>query len=166
MSRMIAVLEMFVMLTFAWGLDYWVSLLRKDALVNLNFVPMVWGVAAVNMLTALMWVYLAWLVLRRNVGSRWVSLVYLLVGLLLTIILPLQLSIPEVIRGFFLFDQTRYLRLGIMGVIGFTSRFTLSAAYICVLGGVSFFVPKPVTSLSKIKKRYLFFGGYNQPPKG
>lgn len=152
MSRIIAVLEMALMLAFAWGLDYWVSLLRKGALTNLNFIPMIWGIAVANILIALIWVYLAWLVLKRNAGSKLVSFTFFLVGLSLTIFLPLQLTLSENIRELFLFEQTRFLRLGIMGMIGFTSRFTISAAYICVLGGITFFVSNPVKGSGKWKK--------------
>ena len=63
MSRIIALLEMVLLLVLAWGLDYWVSLLRKGALTTLNFIPLVWGIAAANLLIALIWIYFAWLVL-------------------------------------------------------------------------------------------------------
>jgi hypothetical protein len=100
---------------------------------------------------------LAWLILRRNASSRWVSIAYFLVGLLVTILVPLQLTFPEKFRDLLLFEQTRFFRLGIMGIIGFTSRFTLSAAYICVLGGVSLFVPNPKKGKGKLKKRSFIF---------
>jgi hypothetical protein len=157
MSRVISIVEMILMLTFAWGLDYWVNLLRKDALASLNFIPLVWGITTANLLIAVIWVYLAWLILRRNASSRWVSIAYFLVGLLMTILVPLQLTVPERFRDLLLFEQTRFFRLGIMGIIGFTSRFTLSAAYICVLGGVSLFVPNPKKGKGKLKKRSFIF---------
>ena len=153
MSRIISVLEMVLMLAFAWGLDYWVSLLRKGALTNLNFIPMIWGIAVANILIALIWVYLAWLVLKRNAGNRWVSLAYFLIGLLLTIFVPLQMTVPHSFRDLLLFEQTRFFRLGIMGMIGFTSRFTLSAAYVCVLGGISLFAPNLNKGYRKFKVR-------------
>jgi hypothetical protein len=153
MSRIISVLEMVLMLGFAWGLDYWVNLLRKGALADLNFIPMMWGIAAANLLIAVIWVYLAWLILRRNAGSRWVSLAFLLVGLLFTIFVPLQMTVSHSFRDLLLFEQTRFFRLGIMGMIGFTSRFTLSAAYVCVLGGISLFAPNLSKGYRKLKVR-------------
>lgn len=157
MSRVISIMEMVIMLAFAWGLDYWVNLLRKSAFVSFNYIPMLWGTSAANLFIAVIWVYLAWLILRRNAGSRWVSGSYLLVGLLVTILVPLQLTVSENYRGLLLFEQTRLLRFGIMGMIGFTSRFTLSAAYICVLGGISLLIPKRFTGYGKFKRRRIIF---------
>jgi len=102
-------------------------------------------------------IYLAWLVLKRNAGSKLVSFTFFLVGLSLTIFLPLQLTLSENIRDLFLFEQTRFLRLGIMGMIGFTSRFTMSAAYICVLGAITFFISNPAKGSGKLKKRGIIF---------
>jgi hypothetical protein len=148
---------MVVMLTFAWGLDYWVNLLRKSAMAEYNFILMMWGITAANLLIAAIWVYLAWLILKRNAGSRWVSVGYLLVGLLVTILVPIQLTVSESFREQLLFEQTRFFRLGIMGMIGFTSRFTLSAAYICVLGGISLFISKPHSRRGLFNKASLIF---------
>ena len=157
MSRLISILEMVILLAFAWGLDYWVNLLRREALAEYNFILMMWGITVANLLIAATWVYLAWLILRRNTGSRWVSVGYLLVGLLVTTLVPIQLTVTGILREQLLFEQTRFFRLGIMGMIGFTSRFTLTAAFICVLGGISLLIPKGETRYGTQSKIGLIF---------
>ncbi len=142
MLQVISITEMILTLVLAWGLDMWVNLLRKQALVGFKFTPYVWGIAAANLIIAGLWVYLAWVLLIRMPGSRWVSAVYLIAGLLVTILVALQLTIPESWRGWLLFEETRMFRLMVMGTIGFTSRFTLSAAFICMLGAAGFLVPR------------------------
>ena len=141
MLQVISVTEMILVLALAWGLDMWVNLLRKQALVGFNFSPYVWGIAAANLLVAGLWVYLAWVMLSRMQGSRWVSAVFFVVGLLVTILVALQLTVPESWRGWLFFEGTRMFRLMVMGTIGLTSRFTLSAAIICMLGVAGFLVP-------------------------
>ncbi len=157
MSRLISILEMVIMLIFAWGLDYWVNLLRRSAMAEFNFVLMMWGITAANLIIAAMWVYLAWLIMIRNPGSRWVSFGYFFVGLMVTIFVPIQLTVPGSLREQLLFEQTRFFRLGIMGMIGFTSRFTLSAAYICILGGISLTMTMKDTRYEALKKVSLIF---------
>ncbi len=153
MSPLVSVIEMIIMLAFAWGLDYWVNLLRRSALAEYNFISMMWGITIANLLIAAIWVYLAWLILRRNAGSRWVSIGYLLIGLLVTILVPIQLTVSSGVREQLLFEQTRFFRMGIMGMIGFTSRFTLSAAFTCLLGGISLIMTREnprATSQNKV----------------
>jgi hypothetical protein len=153
MSTLVSVIEMIIMLAFAWGLDYWVNLLRRSALAEYNFISMMWGITAANLLIAAIWVYLAWLILRRNAGSRSVSVGYLLIGLLVTILVPIQLTVSSGVREQLLFEQTRFFRMGIMGMIGFTSRFTLSAAFTCLLGGISLIMTREnprATSQNKV----------------
>ena len=157
MSRLISILEIIILLAFAWGLDYWVNLLRREALAEYNFILMMWGITAANLLIAATWVYLAWLILRRNTGSRWVSVGYLLIGLLVTTLVPIQLTVTGILREQLLFEQTRFFRLGIMGMIGFTSRFTLTSAFICVLGGISLLIPKGETRYRTQSKIGLIF---------
>ena len=135
MGPVISITEMILVLVLACGLDLWVNMLKRQAFVSLNFVPYVWGIVIANLLMAGLWVYLAWVLLSRMQGGRWVSAVYLVVGLLLTILVATQLSIPESWRDWFFYEGTRMFRLMVMGEIGLTSRFTLSAALIGVLGG-------------------------------
>lgn len=157
MSRVISVLELAIMLVFAWGLDYWVNILRKEALAKFNFILMMWGITAANLLIAAIWVYLAWLILRRNAGIHWVSFGYFFAGLLVTLLVPIQLTVSGSLREQLLFEQTRFFRLGIMGMIGFTSRFTLTAAYICVLGGISLITTGQTSENQTLKKvSYIF----------
>ena len=84
---------------------------------------------------------LAWGMLSRMPDSRWVSITYFFGGLLVTILVAVQLTVPESWRGLLLFEETRMFRLMVMGVIGLTSRFTLSAAFICILGVAGFLAP-------------------------
>ena len=142
MLQVISVTEMILTLALAWGLDMWVNLLRKQALVGFRFTPYVWGIAAANLVMAGLWVYLAWVMLSRMQGSRWVSAVFFVVGLLVTIFVALQLTVPESWRGLLFFEGTRMFRLMVMGTIGLTSRFTLSAAFICMLGVAGFLVSR------------------------
>jgi hypothetical protein len=142
MLPVISITEMILTLAIAWGLDMWIHILKRQALVSLDFTPYVWGIAAANLFMAGMWVYLAWVLLKRMHGSRWVSMAYFICGLLVTISVALQLTVPEMWRGWLLFDQTRMYRLMVMGVVGLTSRFTLTAAFICVLGAAGLLVAR------------------------
>ena len=141
MLQVISITEMILTLALAWGLDLWVNLLRKNAAVGFNYAPYVLGIAVANLLVAGLWVYLAWGMLSRMPDSRWVSITYFFGGLLVTILVAVQLTVPESWRGLLLFEETRMFRLMVMGVIGLTSRFTLSAAFICILGVVGFLAP-------------------------
>lgn len=157
MSRVISILEVAVMLAFAWGLDYWVNLLRRSALAEYNFITMMWGITAANLFIGAIWAYLGWLILKRNAGSRWVSVGYFLIGLLVTMLVPIQLTVSGNLREQLLFEQTRFFRLGIMGMIGFTSRFTLTAAFICVLGGISLVMNRPPAGYGSLRNLNLIF---------
>lgn len=142
MSQVIAVLGMIATLALAWKLDEWVNVLRKFALVNFEDVPLLWGIAAANLIMAGLWVFTAWWMLKRMPGQSWISVIYFFVGFLVTIFVAAQLSVSEGWREWLLFEETRLYRMMVMGEIGLTSRFTLSAAFVCILGVVSFFVAK------------------------
>lgn len=82
---------------------------------------------------AVSWVFLAWWTLFRCRQCRLTAFLYILFGTLLTLFIPLQMTVPESLQPLLLFTQTRYLRAAWMD-LGFPSRFALSAAFVIVLG--------------------------------
>lgn len=136
MSKLIAFLSMIATLAVAYGLDWRLYLLQRRASADFNFAPFIWISVAANLLIAGLWIFLAWWVLFRTSRSWWVGGVYLVLGILLTVLLPVQLTAPEQLRNLTFFTQTQYIRATFM-MVGFTSRFFLSAAYIAVLGAAS-----------------------------
>lgn len=144
MSRLIAILGMIATLSLAWGLDRWLVTVRRLAQTDLNMSTFIWSLVAANILIAAAWVLLAWWALSRTPQDRIVGATYLLVGLILTVLVPIQMTAPESLQVFTLFDATRYFRLAYLD-LGITTRFALSAAFGACLGALTLLLSKPKT---------------------
>jgi hypothetical protein len=86
-----------------------------------------------NLVIGILWVFLAWWVFNSS-RDLWIGITYSLIGIFVTLFIPLQLTL---LGESLLFEQTRYIRAALLE-LGFTSRFNLSGVYIAVLGIASF----------------------------
>jgi hypothetical protein len=132
---------MIATLGLAWGLDHWLDTFRRQAQTEMNIPPLIWSIVAVNLLIAAAWALLAWWTLFRTPRDRIVGVTYLLVGLILTVLVPIQITVPDSIRGFTLFDATRFFRAAYLAP-GITTRFALTAAFIFCLGVLNLLLPR------------------------
>ena len=110
-------------LILAYGLDHGVNLLKESSVRTFVLTPYLWGATIANLILACALLGLFWLISVRNQLSRFAGLVFIMVGLTVTVYPALARSIPS-------------LHLPLMGgdVVGFDSRFHLSGALVAAMG--------------------------------
>ena len=158
MSKMIALLSMIATLAIAYGLDRWTWLLQKRASADFNYVCYFWISAAANLLIAGLWLFLAWWMFSHISRGWWVGVIFLVLGLLLIFFLPIQFSAPENLLNSALFAPTRSIRAALM-TSGFTSRFSLSTAYIALIGAASLLPRKERQEMRKSGEKEIWQSG-------
>lgn len=122
---------MLVMVGLAWGLDGQVLNLRQTP-VGERGVFIYWWPVVINLLMALAWLVFSWLTIIKIKRDWPLSLSFLLVGVLLTIIFPLQSSFPQ-LGDYILYYIARPYRATYLNY-GLTSRFALTSAFVAVMG--------------------------------
>jgi hypothetical protein len=142
MGKVIVLLSMIGMLGLAWGLDGQVLILRQTP-VGERGVFIYWWMVVINLIIALAWLAFIWLTIMKIKRDWPLSLACLLAGVFLTIIFPLQLSLPQ-LGDYVLYYVARSFRATYIS-FGLTSRFALTSAFMAVIGFyrlIDYFVKK------------------------
>ncbi len=121
-------------LAISWGFDNLiVSLRRGFTEVGINPLFITWSLIAANILVISLWLMVYRVEHNHLSGNRLAGLYYLVIGALITLFVPTQMTVPANIKPFLLFVPTRSLRAEILNH-GFNSYFVLSGAFLGILG--------------------------------
>jgi hypothetical protein len=123
MKPAISLAGLTAVLLMAYGFERWSLLLRQRGADTLTLTPFLWLASIANLLLAVALLLLAWFVTNRANRSRFVSLIFIVVGLLITFATAITFS-----------ATSRLLPLGIMEYLTPNSRVVYAAAIIAATG--------------------------------
>jgi hypothetical protein len=90
-----SLLGLMVVFGLAYGLDFWVNTLRETGFRTFQIAPYIQGSILANVVISLAVMVLAWRVLFRERRSQLVAVIFLLVGLMVTLLPVILLNIPQ-----------------------------------------------------------------------
>ena len=84
MKTITSFVELAIVLAIAYGLDRWEKVVRTEARKNFDGIPIIWFTSVANLILASSLLALAWLLCFQASKNGWVSLAFVIFGLLAT----------------------------------------------------------------------------------
>jgi hypothetical protein len=124
MKSLLSLISMLAVLILAYALERGLHELQVIASRTFNAAPFVWAAPLADLLLAGALLTLAWFTLRKDERSRWVALVFVLVGLLLVFAWPINVYTWVKISPL----DARYLAAD--------SRLVIAAGFVAAIGAL------------------------------
>ena len=135
LSSITPTLSMLITLGIAYGIDQWLHLQERYARQNSNFAQWFKWVILGGLVMCAVWLALSWIVLVKNRRSPAVSILFIVIGFLSFIWLPLQIISPYVAIHLYLFRFP-------------VNNFQYSGLFIALLGFLALLLPKQDPAIS------------------
>ena len=134
MAEAISLAGMVAAFALAYGCDRWIESLRAEATRNFTIASFLWQAGLANLLLAAALLLLAWYVLVRVIGIKWVPAVLLLAGLAVTFLMAIEMSVAATLPP-----------LGIAEFLTPNSHVLFAAAFVAVIGLAGLVLPRRLT---------------------
>lgn len=135
MQQILSIAGLILTILVAYGCDRWVAWLRKLMATTFDMTAYLWQTSLVNLLLAVPLVLLTIHVFNQGKQSKWVSVVFLVVGLLITFAAAFGISFAP-----------NYLSSGLIEFLLPTSRVVFAGAFIALIGLASLALPGKMKS--------------------
>jgi len=105
-SFITSALSMLITLAIAYGIDQWLNIQQSYPRMNINFQQAFLWEFFSGLLLCVVWIALSWMVLVKNRRSVAISILYIVIGLLSFVWIPLEMASPFVMKHLFLFRNS------------------------------------------------------------
>ena len=138
MSKIKSFAGLVITFGIAFGCDLWVESLRRNLTLNSDISAFLWQAGIANLLLAIVLLLLTWYVLFWAKRSKLVSALFLLIGLVITFISALEISLAGTLPP-----------LGIVEFLTPNSHVLYAAALVAILGLAGFLLPTRTTNKNR-----------------